>query len=133
MTRDEWEALLDGDPADPQRRLEYADWLAEQGLEVEAEVQRWLARQGRYPARSRPWWLQEPVTVSVWMNEFFLPHGPYTLPHDLFVRLPHESPGIVPYPYGKSVFPTSAYRSRAAAEAALVEAWRRAKADGWRP
>ena len=37
MTRDEWELLLDLDPADAQRRLEYADWLEDQGLAVEAE------------------------------------------------------------------------------------------------
>ncbi len=56
MTRDEWERILDGDPSDGATRLIYADWLEEEGLAVEAELQRWLGRAGKYPSRCSDGW-----------------------------------------------------------------------------
>jgi hypothetical protein len=133
MTRDDWEGLLDADPADPQRRWEYADYLEEQGLTVEAEVQRWLARTGRRPAPD--WtggWLvsegaeddrDQAMPIWDWYSDGFEPHGWWTLPPALFDGLEGRVEMVV----------WKSYTTRRAAEAALVEAWKKAKAKGWWP
>ena len=149
MTDADWQALLDDDPADPQRRLEYADWLAEQGLEVEAEAQRWLGRNRRCPdqlspnawhwyiprsqwhnlkARNKRWikrWRKAAVAEGL---EQFLGEGNWDTHTGGRCRVsleearePFLGPGTWSYP------------SREAAEAALLAAWKEAKAKGWRP
>jgi hypothetical protein len=127
MTRDDWEGLLDEDPAEPQRRLEYADWLADQGLDVEAEVQRWLAREGKRPCRvegdsyagSWAWWTASAVfAYSV-------------IPAALWQLTPQQEWAVEytkDYPRPDRKY--RVYATRGDAEAALVEAWRRLKEAG---
>jgi uncharacterized protein (TIGR02996 family) len=122
MTEAEWQALLDASPADATARLVYADWLDEQGLSPEAEVQRWLARQGKYPYD----WSK---------NEGYSPHdfdwykeggdarwdvpAYCTLPLSLWLLLGKGDSGN-----------WASYRSRAGAEADLVTAWRKLREAG---
>ena len=50
MTDDDWQALLDHDPADAELRLAYATWLRDEANDpVAAECMEWLAREGKRP------------------------------------------------------------------------------------
>jgi uncharacterized protein (TIGR02996 family) len=127
MTRDQWETLLDEDPVDPQRRLEYADWLEERGLGVEAEVQRWLARERRRPNRigCQPSAQYDPNGYFRWSRDgdTLLGDPDAWVPEKLWVLLSnHVHPGEV-YCY-------KAYPTRLAAERALAAAWGRLKEAG---
>jgi uncharacterized protein (TIGR02996 family) len=113
MIESDWQALLDREPADSALRLQYSDWLEEQGLLNEAEVQRWLARAGKHPNPTGidwEWWQEGAIDPR------HVAHR--VLPRTLFA---HLSGGRVAY---------RSYGSRREAERDLIGAWSRLKQTG---
>jgi uncharacterized protein (TIGR02996 family) len=136
MTERDWEALLDREPDTADLRLQYSDWLEEQGLLDRAEVQRWLARTGKRPNPTGidwEWWREGESAVE----RGIAPHR--MLPAVLFNHLPAK-PAIPsqdwPYPPDKkqpgdpSRVGYRTYSTRQAAEEALVRAWSSLKKAG---
>jgi uncharacterized protein (TIGR02996 family) len=115
MTENDWQALLDRDPADPALRLQYSDWLEEQGQMTEAELQRWLAHNGKYPNQTAvdwEWWQEGLIDPRIARHR--------VLPRTLFANL---STSVAYRTYG----------SRRTAEHALIDAWRRMREAGIAP
>ena len=98
MTESNWQTLLDRDPADAALRLQYSDWLEEQGR-TGAEVQRWLARARKWPNKT-------PIDWEWWREGWGMTHR--HLPAILFRHLPGPSRDY------------QTYSTRQAAEQALV-------------
>src|SRR5258708_37486765 len=99
MAESDWPQLLDREAAGGVLRLQYSDWLEEQGLLTEAEVQRWLARAARYPnATGIDWeWWQEGAMKYV---AFAVPDASHrVLPRGLFAPLPRG--GVALRCYGR--------------------------------
>lgn len=91
-TREEFEALLDVDPADWLARVVYADWLEEHGMDELAAAQRWMARHRRHPVNSPGGVSFGRTTKRInfrWVWE--MRYGPS--PH---VATPEEDAGYVP-------------------------------------
>jgi uncharacterized protein (TIGR02996 family) len=128
MTEADWQALLDRSPADAELRLQYSDWLEEQDLLTEAEVQRWLARAGRRPnATAIDWeWWREGTVLPLPGSFSFTPGPPAPQPDSSHRYLP---PALFVYLPGPDR-PYQAYGSRREAEAALAVAWARLKEAG---
>jgi uncharacterized protein (TIGR02996 family) len=118
MTEADWQALLDREPANNDLRLQYSDWLEEEGLMPEAEVQRWLVRTGKRPNPTGvdwEWWEEGQWAIRQANSSLYPPPetGPHrVLPAGLFRLLP-----------GATDVGYRAYASRRAAEAALARAW----------
>jgi uncharacterized protein (TIGR02996 family) len=113
MTERDWQSLLDREPADATLRLQYSDWLEEQGQMTDAEVQRWLARASKYPNWTGidwEWW-QEGIIDPCLASHRILPRA-------LFLRL---SGGRLAY---------RTYASRNSAEQDLIAAWARYREAG---
>ena len=127
MNREDWQAALDLDERDGTCRLAFADWLEEQGLDVEAEVQRWLARESRHPHRCE---FRGRVTYDWWLLSAETQHredvGHATVPYALFARFA----GPVRRTGCRDGERCREFGSRSEAEVALVAAWRRLKRTG---
>jgi len=134
MTEQQWQKLLDAEPADGQRRLEFSDWLEDQGRGAEAAVQRWLARARRWPNRSHTdaTWYQEANVQEVcfdWWHgdvEFLrqLQVVQAALPAGLFDRLADGTA------VARGSVRWREYPTRTAAEEDLALAWRKLEEDG---
>jgi uncharacterized protein (TIGR02996 family) len=118
VTNEDWQKLLDRDPSDAALRLQYSDWLEEQGRAgAEAEVQRWLARNRKWPNRSPcdwEWWLDGKGETQPWSREGLTASvdlGHRRLPPRVFALLP---------PVSDRAYRT--YATREEAEAALAAA-----------
>ena len=123
MTDSDWQALLDNDPADSTLRLQYSDWLEDQGLAVEAEVQRWLAQHKRQAwgcegrrGHTWDWWNEEWPSSQPELQRAYVPRSVFQA-MDGYV---YRGPDYVEY------------GSRAEAEQNLARAWRKVK-DAGRP
>jgi uncharacterized protein (TIGR02996 family) len=116
MKESDWQTLLDQDWTDTTLRLQYSDWLEENGNTASADFQRWLVQNRKHPNRTCvdwEWWLERVPGVSG--------HAPHReLPAALFCHLGSQRP-------------YHTYSGRAAAENALAAAWHRAKVAGWQP
>jgi uncharacterized protein (TIGR02996 family) len=126
MTEADWQALLDQEPANDDLRLQFSDWLEEEGRMPEAEVQRWLVRTGKRPNPSIvdwEWWeegqrLLDPTALP------YLYSPPRAIPHrELPTTLFRHLPGAQGVSY-------RAFSSRRAAEEALARAWSSLKEAG---
>lgn len=64
-----FQAILDS-PADAFLKTVYADFLQDEGMDKEAKAWRWIARNGKYPIKSKHWEQYDWFTLnnSSWMG-----------------------------------------------------------------
>jgi uncharacterized protein (TIGR02996 family) len=124
-------AALDADPADQRLRLVLADWYEEHGAPQTAEALRWLAGQGKHPARYWEEWVwHNPASAQqTWYHgrrqEARHPTAAEVLPQELWQAL--ECPTWRSPAFWKP------YATRRAAEEEACRALYRARAEGWQP
>jgi uncharacterized protein (TIGR02996 family) len=137
-------------PDDDSLRLIFADWLTEQGRELESEALRWLVREGKRPYLCRSgasedfcWdWKLNPLSREFQraaLNESLfhsLDGGRFGHPDmsrnycEYPTRLAAEQALVQAWVAARNY---CEYPTRLAAEQALVQAWVAAYEGGWRP
>lgn len=128
-TVNSWERKLDVTPKDWDLRSAYADWLEEQGMGTEAEVQRWLAYNQRSPDLSIGYGWK-------WYDRILLQADDdrSQIPLSLLQMLPgHADHELMYYRYHHRQHCHYFYRSydtREVAERAIVTVWEKWKQTG---
>ena len=125
MTDSDWQKLLDKTPADAELRRAYATWLRDEADDADAaDCQEWLAREGKQPHEYR-----QPKGYQGWFWFTGGRRGRSVIPDRLW-RATAMGAAVAKGQRDAS----EGYATRAEAEAALVEAWRKLKESGqWLP